>query len=214
MHLDKLIPLIPGSGMMLVGALAAFYWRRRSGAEARWFWLGAGLWSISVALKLTWGILTNPFVIGLLKPVLSYPLLYVVCQGLYVGVRSSIFEMGFTILAGLTWRQLGKDASRAIAIGVGAGAFEALFLGLRAVVPMALVVIGAPGTTEEAAKAISAAGRRTAPMAGGAGRESDLRAGSCGDPSSDLAGPHVPQAHDGFLGFLDLRPPRQRRRGE
>jgi len=32
--------------------------------------------------------------------------------------------MGFAILAGLIWRQLGKDSARAIAVGVGAGAFS------------------------------------------------------------------------------------------
>jgi hypothetical protein len=52
---------------------------------------------------------------------------------LYVGIQSSVFEMGFTLLAFLIWRQLGRDAGRAIAIGVGAGAFEALLLGIGAV---------------------------------------------------------------------------------
>ena len=65
---------------------------------------------------------------------------------MYVGVQSSIFEIGFTILAGWIWRQLGRDSPRAIAVGVGAGAFEAFLLGLLSAVAMAAVAVGAPGT--------------------------------------------------------------------
>jgi uncharacterized membrane protein YhfC len=154
MQFDKLIQLVPGSGMMLVAVLAVLYWSVRSRAKARWFWVGAGLWTIAVALKLTCASLTNPALIGLLKQVLPHPA-YVAIGGFYVGVQSSAFEMGFTILAGLIWRQLGKDAARAIAIGVGAGAFEAFLIGLVAVAAVAAVFMGAPGT-EGAGKAIAA----------------------------------------------------------
>jgi hypothetical protein len=154
MQFEKLAYLIPGLGMMLVGVIAVLYWHRRSGAQARWFWVGAGLWTISVALKLGCAILTNASVIGPLKRVLPFPT-YVACGGLYVGIQSSVFEIGFTILAGLIWKQLGKDSSRAIAVGVGAGAFEAFLLGLAGLLGMAAIIMGAPGT-EGAVKAISA----------------------------------------------------------
>jgi hypothetical protein len=154
MHSSKLYYLIPGLGMMAVGGFAAFYWHRSSGAKARWFWIGAGLWTIAVALKFTCAILTNPFIMSVLFWSLSFPL-YVTCGGLYVGIQSSVFEMGFTILAGLIWRQLGKDSVRAIAVGVGAGAFEACLLGLVAAVTIATVVMGLPGT-EIAEQAIRA----------------------------------------------------------
>jgi len=145
MHFDKLVYLLPGLGMMLVAVVAVVHCYRTARAQARWYWVGAGLWTIAVALKLTCAILTNAAVIGPMKRALSYPA-YVACGGLYVGVQSSIFEMGFTILAGLIWRQLGKDSARAITVGVGAGAFEAFLLGLLAAVGMAAVLMGAPGT--------------------------------------------------------------------
>jgi uncharacterized membrane protein YhfC len=150
MQFDKLLYVVPGLGMMLVGGVAAIYWYRRTHVSARWFWVGVALWTIAVALKFTCAILTNPIVFGLLKRGLSFPAL-VAWGGLYTGVQSSVFEMGITILAGLIWRQLGKDSARAIAIGVGAGAFEAILLGLLSALGMAAVIMGAPGT-EEAAK--------------------------------------------------------------
>jgi uncharacterized membrane protein YhfC len=140
--------------MMLVGVVAALYWYGRSGAKARWFWVGVGLWTLAVALKFASAILFNAPILGFLKRVLTYPG-YVACGGLYVGIHSSIFEMGFTILAGMIWRQLGKDSARAIAVGVGAGAFEAFLLGLLGVLAMAAIILSAPGT-DELAKAISA----------------------------------------------------------
>jgi hypothetical protein len=144
-RLDLLIYLVPGLGMMLVAVIAVLDWHRVSGAKARWFWVGAGLWTIAVALKLACALLTNAAILAFLKRVLPYPL-YVAAGGLFVGVQSSLFEMGFTILAGLIWRQLGRDAARAAAIGVGAGAFEAFVLGLGSAAGVAALILGVPGT--------------------------------------------------------------------
>ncbi len=146
---------------------------------------------MAVALKFTFAILTNPAVIGLLRRALPYPI-YVASGGLYVGVESSVFEMGFTILAGLIWRQLGKDSTRAIAIGVGAGAFEAFLLGLLSAVGMVAVIMSARGNRSHRQADQCAADRHAAILVGGAGRASDRRAGSCLDPGFDLARPHLP----------------------
>src|SRR5262249_43032502 len=51
-----------------------------------------------------------------------------------------------TLLAGLIWKELGRDARRAIAVGVGAGAFEALLLGIAATAGVVAWLAGAPGT--------------------------------------------------------------------
>jgi len=71
----------------------------------------------------------NKAVIGFMKESPSYPL-QVLGGGLFLGIQSSLFEIGLTFLAVLIWRQLGRDADRAIGIGIGAGAFEALLLGI------------------------------------------------------------------------------------
>jgi hypothetical protein len=144
--------LVSGSGMMLVAVIAAVFWWRFSRAQLRWFWVGAGLWTIAVALKIVCSLLTNAAVLGSLKG-LTHPL-YVALGALYVGVQSSVFEMGFTLLAVLIWRQLGRDANRAIAVGVGAGAFEAFLLGLGALVGgITLMVVRGPAT-EDAIKGL------------------------------------------------------------
>jgi hypothetical protein len=43
--------LAPGVGIMLVAIAAVWYWRRASGVTARWFWIGAGLWTVAVLAK-------------------------------------------------------------------------------------------------------------------------------------------------------------------
>jgi hypothetical protein len=78
-------------------------------------------------------------VLNTLKP-LPHPI-YVALGGLFVGVQSSLFEMGLTLLAVLIRRQLGRDAGRAITIGVGAGAFEAFLLGIGAVATAVVLML-------------------------------------------------------------------------
>ena len=95
MHSEKLILLLPGLGRILVAVLAVVFCYRTARPQARWFWIGAGLWKIAVALKLICAILTNAAVLASLKCALPYPA-FVALGGLYVGVQSSVFEIGFT----------------------------------------------------------------------------------------------------------------------
>jgi hypothetical protein len=161
--------LLQGIGMMLVAVVAAWYWRQRSGVLARWFWLGAGLWTVAVLAKVVIALFSNPAVISFLKgelaldldnlqslfsnpPVISILkdhlsfLPFIVAGGLYLGIESSLCEIGLTWLAVLRWRELGRDSGRAIAIGVGSGAFEAFLLGLAALAGVLAAMAGVPGT--------------------------------------------------------------------
>jgi len=142
---ERLLYLVPGLGMILVAVVAVICWRRVSRVQWRWFWAGAGLWTIAVALKILCAILANERVIGLVKEHLPFPL-QVVVGGLFVGIQSSVFEMGFTLLAVLIWRSFGQTGRRAIAVGVGAGAFEAFLLGLASLISVIMFLAGAPGT--------------------------------------------------------------------
>ena len=139
------ISLIPAVGMMIVASAAVIYWCRVSKLQFRWFWVGAGLWTVAVILKVICALLTNAAVIGFMKKNLSY-LSLVIGGGLFIGIQSSLFEIGLTLLAVLVWRQLGKDAKRAVGIGIGAGAFEAMLLGLVSLIGILTVLAGVPGT--------------------------------------------------------------------
>src|SRR5512145_3316256 len=139
------ISLIPALGMMAVAGAAVIYWRRVSGIQSRWFWAGAGLWAVAVAIKVGLALLTNKAAIGFMRENLSHPLL-VLGGGLFVGVQSSLCEIGITLLAVLVWRKLGADANRAIGIGIGAGAFEAFLLGVGSLVAILTCLAGLPGT--------------------------------------------------------------------
>lgn len=139
------LALIPGIGMVVVGCAAALYWRAATRERFRWLWIGAGLWGVAVALKMAFALLVNGPIIGAMQEHLPYPLL-VVCVGLYVGLESSLAEIGLTLVACLIWRQFGADAKRAIGIGVGAGAFEAILLGVASLISIIVLLAGVPGT--------------------------------------------------------------------
>lgn len=100
-----------------------------------------------MALKFVCALLTNPAVIGFFQKNLAYPL-YVLGGGLYLGIQSSLFEIGLTLLAVLLWRQLGRDTDRAIGIGLGAGAFEAIMLGLAGLGGALVYYTGLPGAEQ------------------------------------------------------------------
>jgi YhfC intramembrane metalloprotease len=143
-----------GFGMMLVAVVAVLSWWRIARVHARWYWVGAGLWTVAVVLKILCALLCNKVVMGVLKE-LPHPL-FVAIGGLYVGVQSSVFEMGIALLAVLIWPQLGRNANRAITIGLGAGAFEAFLLGIG---PLAAAVFLMLNTGPEGQKAAEELGK-------------------------------------------------------
>jgi uncharacterized membrane protein YhfC len=120
--------LFSGAGMLLVAVAGVLYWRNRSRARWAWFWVGAAVWSVGVTLKFAWIPLNKP-ILHALNQALPAPA-YLPCASIYIGLLTGIFEIGVTLAAARIWRQWAADATRAIAIGLGAGAFEALLLGL------------------------------------------------------------------------------------
>lgn len=128
-----LFDVVSGLGQVLVACTAIACWYLVSGIQARWFWAGAALWAVAVAWKMLCARMIDKPVIGFLHAHLSYPALVIV-GGLFTGFESSLFEMGVTILGVLIWPSLGQGAGRAIAIGIGAGAIEALLLGIYGLV--------------------------------------------------------------------------------
>jgi len=124
--------LIPGAGMIVIGILSVMIWRRLSYVKWRWFAVGAAVWVTAVAIKIVIALALNQSIFSLLERHLSTRV-YHVLGGLWVGVQSSICEIGLTLAAALIWRQMTRAPGRGIAVGVGAGAFEALLLGVTSV---------------------------------------------------------------------------------
>lgn len=159
MDTNLMLCLAAALAMTIVAIVAVVYWRRISLLQIRWFWAGAGLWTIAVILKTICALLTNKAVFEFMKEKLSYPL-FVFGGGLFLGIQSSLFEIGLTLLAVLIWRQLGKDAGRATGIGIGAGSFEAFLLGISSLTAVLVLFAGLPGT-EKFREGITAAATTT-----------------------------------------------------
>lgn len=133
--------VVSGLGMTLVVLASVLYWRTRSKARWRWFWVGAGVWTVGVGLKIAWALPLNQPILHALKWTVP-PVAYLNSAALYIGLLTGVFEIGVTLVAGLIWRKLAANAQRAVAVGVGAGAFEALLLGLVGLAEAVLLVSG------------------------------------------------------------------------
>jgi uncharacterized membrane protein YhfC len=127
--------------MMLVAIASVWFWRQRTGVPWRWFWLGAVLWTVAVAVKFGISIpLSDPLLRGL-KSSLPY-WSYLAVGAIYGGVLTGITEVLFTFIAALIWPRMAATAPRAIAVGVGAGAFEAALLAIGAAVATFVAGVG------------------------------------------------------------------------
>jgi uncharacterized membrane protein YhfC len=125
--------LVPGIGMVIVGVGAVLLWRRWSRAKWRWFWIGAAVWTVGVFLKFAWAIPLNKLLLEALEAKVSHEV-YLALGSIYIGLLTGVFEIGITLIAALVWKKVTQDATRGVAVGVGAGAFEAVVLGAATVV--------------------------------------------------------------------------------
>jgi hypothetical protein len=86
---------------------------------------------VAVAVKFAVAIpLNGPLLTGL-KSSLPY-WAYLSVGTIYGGVMTGITEVLFTVVAALIWPRMAATAPRAVAVGVGAGAFEAALLAIVA----------------------------------------------------------------------------------
>ncbi len=148
-----------GALMTLVALAAVLAWWFHSRVQWRWFWAGAGIWTVGVALKFAVAFPLNPVIFGKSGQAAGLKL----CIGsVYCGLMTGVFEIGITLAAALVWRRLAAEPARAVAVGLGAGAFEALLLGLGSGVG-SLVAL-ASGQTELALKSLAGIGAHTPVM--------------------------------------------------
>jgi hypothetical protein len=139
------ILLASGGGMIVVALASVGLWKTWSKAQWRWFWVGAAVWTVGVALKFAAAIPLNGPILGALKGGLPHAA-YLAAGSVYIGLLTGVFEIGVTLAAALIWRRMALDAGRAVAVGVGAGAFEALLVGLVTAGSAVAVVLNMRGS--------------------------------------------------------------------
>jgi len=160
--MDSGIPrllLLSGPLMLAVGAAFVIGWKAGSRTPLRWFWAGAAIWTAGVALKVVTALLLNKPVFAGLKALLPRSALLVLGAG-YIGLLTGVFEIGVTLMAALKWQGLARNAKRAVAVGVGAGAFEAILLGTAALISALVALSNLPGS-QEARTAITSSAAHT-----------------------------------------------------
>jgi uncharacterized membrane protein YhfC len=136
-------PALSGCLMMVLAVASAAWWQRRARVPWRWFWAGAAIWTVGVALKCAVAVPLNPIFVGTGG---HPPRAGLAAGSLYCGLMTGVFEVGVTLAAALIWRCLAAEPKRAVAVGLGAGAFEALLLGLGAAAgSLAAVAFGQGG---------------------------------------------------------------------
>lgn len=124
------------AGMVAVGLGSISYWRRRSHAPMRAFLFGGLVWAPSVAPKSLMDLTVTPMLSSRLDSSLG-SMWALAALGLYVGVRTDLFECGATYLAVERTRLRDASLDEATAFGVGFGATEAVLLGLPSLIQMA-----------------------------------------------------------------------------
>jgi uncharacterized membrane protein YhfC len=130
--------------MMLVAVASVWFWRRRTGVAWRWFCVGAAVWAVAVAAKFAIAIPLNGPVFKGLKGLLPY-WSWLTVGTVYGGALTGVTEVLFTLIAALIWRRMAATAARGVAVGVGAGAFEAALLAIVSAVGR--IAAGASGVT-------------------------------------------------------------------
>ena len=141
--------LLSGAGMIAVGAVAVYGWRRR--ADAVYFLFGAVSWAVAIAVKIALDLTVTPA----FKALLPETLTGVLVLGLYYGLRTGFFESGIP-WAAARLAKMRPTFDQAVAVGIGAGAAEAIVLGLLSLLNV-LVFILVPGLIDTFSPATQAA---------------------------------------------------------
>ncbi|MFP4344382.1 MAG: YhfC family glutamic-type intramembrane protease [Anaerolineales bacterium] len=135
------IALLTGVGMVLV-ALGYIVYALVRKLGLAYLGLGALAWGLTVALKFAWAIPLNAPLYNALTGALPERFANLIFY-VYVGALTGVFEGAITWLV-LRYTSLGRVRwGRALAFGIGFGAFEALILGLSSLGSV-LVALTAP----------------------------------------------------------------------
>lgn len=114
---------------LLTGVAVVAAWRVRARVALGWFGAGALIWVAGVGAKALAALVTLPIVSSLES---AWPhAAFVAFSALHSGLMTAIFEIGATLLiASYSHRLKACTAEQAVAVGIGAGGFEAIIVGI------------------------------------------------------------------------------------
>jgi uncharacterized membrane protein YhfC len=113
--------------MILVGVLAIALWKTRRKIAWKYFVFGAFMWTVAIAPKYAMDLTVTYAYYRWLTTFGSFAALAGI--SIYVGLRTGLFESGFSYIAVLKTRFNRMNVNEAVAFGIGFGAIEAIFLG-------------------------------------------------------------------------------------
>lgn len=127
-------------GMILVGGLSIWIWKMKKNVSIKYFLFGGLIWFVAIIPKV---ILDYTVTSELNRWATTiYGLTGVsIILGAYVGLRTGVFECGFTYLtfSKSNLRELSTD--EATAFGIGFGAFEAILIALPSLIQIAVIIL-------------------------------------------------------------------------
>jgi len=129
--------------LVAVAAVVIGAWYRAAGP--RGLASGVGLWTVAIVVKVPVALTLISPLVALSREKLPYGWA-VTFGGLAAGLWSAACEMGTTWLAVRCWPSLAQDRRTAVAVGLGAGALEALLLGASAALAAVAALSNLPGT--------------------------------------------------------------------
>ncbi len=119
--------LLSGIGMMLVGLIIPIYYWKTKKVRIKFFAYGAVVWFIAFVAKVLMDLTISGSISSYLLSISSIS--YAIGYGIYVGLRTGLFESGFTYIFAIKKKLQNITKKQAIAFGIGFGCFEAFFIG-------------------------------------------------------------------------------------
>ncbi|HEC87913.1 MAG TPA: YhfC family intramembrane metalloprotease [Thermoplasmata archaeon] len=133
--------LISGILVIAIVIFLLLRWKAISGSPLKWILIGGGVWAVGVTLKIIFAYIFN-------KPVLSGLAAVfgetgsVIPGSIYLGLLTGIFEIGATAAFAYFIKDMYKESRNGVSIGLGAGATEALLIGLSQIGNIMIVMSG------------------------------------------------------------------------
>lgn len=126
-------------GMLPVGLAYMGFWRVKTKTRVRYFILGGLAMAASIAPKLVLDLTVTPALNSWAETALGLTG-WLIITGAYVGLRTGLFECGFTYLFFSKTKLRDMSLNEAVAFGVGFGAFEAILIAAPSIIQILVFI--------------------------------------------------------------------------